>query len=87
MKNFITMMLVALAWMAQAQIQTPQPSPAGSVSSVVGLTGVKIDYSRPQMKGRKIFGDGATFLTPYGELWRTGANAGTTVSFSDDVTV
>lgn len=81
------MMLVAFAWMAQAQIQTPQPSPAGSVSSVVGLTDVKIDYSRPQMKGRKIFGDGASFLTPYGQLWRTGANNGTIISFSDDVTV
>ncbi len=87
MKNFITMMLVALTWMAQAQIQTPQPSPAGSVSSVVGLTEVKIDYSRPQMKGRKIFGDGESFLTPYGQIWRTGANNGTVVSFSDDVTV
>ncbi|MEQ8424715.1 MAG: DUF2911 domain-containing protein, partial [Cyclobacteriaceae bacterium] len=87
MKNCITMMFVALAWMAQAQIQTPQPSPAGSVSSVVGLTTVKIDYSRPQMKGRKIFGDGDSFLTPYGQLWRTGANNGTIISFSDDVTV
>lgn len=81
------MMFVAVAWMAQAQIQTPQPSPAGSVSTVVGLTDVKIDYSRPQMKGRKIFGEGASFLTPYGQIWRTGANNGTIISFSDDVTV
>lgn len=87
MKNYITIMLLAFAWTAHAQIQTPQPSPAGSVSSVVGLTDVKIDYSRPQMKGRKIFGDGADFLTPYGQIWRTGANNGTIISFSDDVTV
>ncbi|MFZ1806432.1 MAG: DUF2911 domain-containing protein [Cyclobacteriaceae bacterium] len=87
MKNCITIMLMSLAWMAHAQIQTPQPSPAGSVTSVVGLTDVKIDYSRPQMKGRKIFGDGADFLTPYGQIWRTGANNGTIISFSDDVTV
>lgn len=87
MKNCITIMLLTFVWTAQAQIQTPQPSPAGSVSSVVGLTDVKIDYSRPQMKGRKIFGDGADFLTPYGQIWRTGANNGTIISFSDDVTV
>lgn len=87
MKNFITMFFITLTVMVQAQIQTPQPSPAGSVSSVVGLTTVKIDYSRPQMKGRKIFGDGDAFLTPYGAIWRTGANNGTVISFSDDVTV
>lgn len=87
MKNCITVMLMMFAVMAYAQIQTPQPSPAGSVSSVVGLTDVKIDYSRPQMKGRKIFGEGANYLTPYGQIWRTGANNGTIISFSDDVTV
>lgn len=87
MKNFITVMLIALCWTAQAQIQTPQPSPAGSVTSVVGLTDVKITYSRPSMKGRKIFGEGSSFLTPYGQIWRTGANNGTIISFSDDVTV
>lgn len=87
MKNCITMMLVAFALVAQAQIQTPQPSPAGSTSSVVGLTEVKINYSRPQMKGRKIFGEGDAFLQPYGQIWRTGANNGTIISFSDDVTV
>lgn len=87
MKNYITILFIALAVMVQAQIQTPQPSPAGSVSSVVGLTKVKIDYSRPQMKGRKIFGDGEAFLTPYGAIWRTGANNGTIILFSDDVTV
>jgi hypothetical protein len=81
------MLLVAFALLAQAQIQTPAPSPAGSVSSVVGLTDVKINYSRPQMKGRKIFGDGAAALVPNGEIWRTGANNGTIISFSDDVTV
>ncbi len=87
MKKLITVVFVALAWVAQAQIQTPQPSPAGSVTSVVGLTEIKIDYSRPQMKGRKIFGEGANFLTPYGQIWRTGANSGTVITFGDDVTV
>lgn len=87
MKRFFAVILIALGWTAQAQIQTPQPSAAASVSTVVGLTEIKINYSRPSMKGRKIFGEGSSFLTPYGQIWRTGANAGTVISFSDDVTV
>lgn len=87
MKKLLTLLLLAICVAAQAQLRTPAPSPAASVSSVVGLTDVKIDYSRPRMKGRKIFGEGDAFLTPYGKIWRTGANAGTKISFSDDVKV
>ncbi|RJE74629.1 MULTISPECIES: DUF2911 domain-containing protein [Reichenbachiella] len=70
-----------------AQIVTPQPSPAGSVSSTVGLTDIEISYFRPQMKGRKIFGEGADYLLPYGQRWRAGANSGTIITFSSDVQV
>lgn len=87
MKNYITLLLVACSLLGQGQIQTPQPSPSGSVSTTVGLTDVKISYSRPLMKGRKIFGEGSNYLIPYGQIWRTGANNGTIISFSDDVTV
>lgn len=72
---------------AQAQITIPQPSPAGSVTTQVGLTDVHIDYFRPKVKGRMIFGEGDSFLQPYGQLWRTGANAGSKISFSTDVEV
>ena len=65
---------------AVAQIDTPQPSPAGSVYSKVGLTDVTVDYFRPGVKGRKIFGEGDSYLQPYGVLWRTGANSGTKVT-------
>ena len=68
---------------SQAQINTPQPSPGASVTQKVGLTDVSVNYSRPSVKGRKIFGD----LLPYGKLWRTGANAATKLTFSDEVTV
>ncbi len=68
---------------ASAQIKTPAPSPTGKVSQEVGLTKVEVEYSRPSIKGRKIFGD----LVPFGELWRTGANASTKVTFGDDVKV
>lgn len=80
-------MFFLAAFIAEAQVQMPQPSPAASVSTVVGLTDVKIEYSRPRAKGRKIFGDGPTMVVPYGKIWRTGANTGTKISFSDDVKI
>ena len=67
----------------EAQIKTPQSSPKSTVNQIVGLTEVSIDYSRPSAKGRIIFGD----LVPFGKVWRTGANANTTISFSDDVVI
>lgn len=87
MKKFLFAFLLITAYAVRAQIQTPAASPAGTVSSVVGLTDISIKYSRPKMKGRKIFGTGSDFLVPYGELWRTGANQGTLINFSDDVKV
>lgn len=84
MKRFV-LFAFALLLMASvnAQIKTPQPSPFSKVEQKVGLTDVTLEYSRPSMKGRKIFGD----LVPFGKLWRTGANKNTTVTFSDDVVV
>lgn len=88
MKKIALIFLLAAAFLtSEAQVQTPQPSPAGSVTSVVGLTDVKIEYFRPKRKGRKIFGEGAGYLLPYGAIWRTGANSGTKVTFSDDVKI
>jgi hypothetical protein len=68
-----------------AQIQTPAPSPACKMTQTVGLTEVTLEYSRPGKKGRTIFA--ADGLVPFGKMWRTGANAVTKVTFSDDVTV
>ena len=87
MKNTLTILLAVLCFVATAQVQTPASSPAASVTTVVGLTDVKIDYSRPRAKGRKIFGEGTNFLLPYGTIWRTGANSGTKITFGDDVKV
>jgi len=79
--------LIALLFMgvisANAQIKTPAPSPFSKITQVVGLTDVTLEYSRPAMRGRTIFGN----LVPFGKIWRTGANARTTIAFSDDVTV
>ncbi len=68
---------------ANAQIETPSASPTAKVSQKVGLTDVTIEYSRPSMKGRQIFGN----LVPYGKLWRTGANMATKLTFGDDVKI
>ena len=87
MKKLLTILLMAVCVVAEAQITTPMPSPTATVSTVVGLTDVKVAYSRPKMKGRKIYGAGADFLVPYGEIWRTGANNGTVITFGDDVKV
>jgi hypothetical protein len=89
MKKLKTGLVVAFAAMllagtqANAQIATPQPSPAGSVTQRVGLTDITVKYSRPSAKGRKIFGE----VVGYGKSWRTGANSSTILSFNDNVTI
>ena len=80
---FLTACLAMLVTLASAQIKTPQPSPTAKVSQEVGLSKVDLEYSRPSAKGRKIFGD----LVPFGELWRTGANASSKITFGEDVKV
>ena len=68
---------------ANAQINMPRPSPNASITQSVGLAEIKVAYSRPQMKGRKIFGG----VVAFDKIWRTGANSPTKVSFSDTVTI
>lgn len=84
-KNFLLLLAapVMFASSAFAQLQLPQPSPTASVSQTVGLTTITIDYSSPGVKERKVFGG----LVPYNEVWRTGANSATTITFSNDVTI
>lgn len=66
-----------------AQVRTPMASPHAKIEQTVGLTDVKIDYSRPSARGRSVYGE----LVPFGKLWRTGANANTLISFSEDVVI
>jgi len=75
------MLLAAPA--TQAQIRTPAASPQSTIMQRVGLTDITVVYSRPGAKGRAIFGT----VVPYGKRWRTGANATTSIKFSDDVTI
>ena len=77
--------LLATSLFAQAaaapKIDFPAASPAATVKQRVGLTDVEISYSRPSMKGRTIFGG----LVPYDQVWRTGANTATNITFSTAV--
>ncbi len=83
-KHFTILLLsLGVTLSSISQVQTPQPSPSSKFEQTIGLTNVSIDYSRPGMRGRTIFGD----LVPYGKLWRTGANLRTKITFSDDVTI
>lgn len=84
MKNIILFLFAGILSIgATAQIETPQPSPLAKIEQKVGLTDVTLIYSRPGMRGREIFGN----LVPYGEVWRTGANENTKITFSDEVEI
>ena len=83
-KILLTFVAAAAIMTAQAQgIKTPAPSPTQTIKQDFALSSIEVNYSRPNMKGRTVFGD----LAPYGKLWRTGANAATKVTFGEDVTV
>ncbi|SFR84281.1 DUF2911 domain-containing protein [Maribacter stanieri] len=83
--NKVVLFLLAIvaSLTVEAQINTPAPSPSAKLMQTVGLTEVSIDYSRPSMRGRKVFGN----LVPFDKLWRTGANGYTLVTFDTDVTI
>lgn len=83
MKLKVLLFLCLSASMVAAQISVPAPSPLSTVEQEVGLTDVSVNYSRPSVKGRTIFGD----LVPFGEMWRWGANASTKLKTSDDIKV
>ena len=76
--------IATVAFCADAQtIKTPQPSTTQTIKQDFGLGTIELSYSRPNMRGRKIYGD----LVPFGKVWRTGANNATTISFSDTVMI
>jgi hypothetical protein len=76
-------LMVCVSSMSFAQISIPQPSPLSTVTQEFGLGKITIEYSRPSMKGRTIFGD----LVPFDKRWRTGANASTKFKCSDNIKI
>ncbi|MGJ8684451.1 MAG: DUF2911 domain-containing protein [Nonlabens sp.] len=81
--TLLLFMSLFVATSVNAQIDAPQPSPSAMAKQTVGLTEVTLEYSRPAMRDRDIFGD----LVPFDKMWRTGANGNSTITFSDDVMV
>lgn len=85
MKSFFFALFVLFAcFQLNAQnLKTPTLSPFSEIKQEVGLTEITLSYSRPSAKGRVVMGE----LAPYGEIWRTGANASTKLTFSEEVKV
>lgn len=68
---------------AQQNLTLPQASQQAIVSQRVGLTDITVNYHRPAVNGREVWGG----LVPFDQVWRAGANENTTISFSTEVTV
>lgn len=86
MKRILITILTSgcLVFSTQAQeLKLPAPSPTATLKQDFSTSSVEINYSRPSMRGRKIFGD----LVPYGKVWRTGANTATKITFGEDVSL
>jgi len=84
-KNLLLLFTIAcllFSYNSFAQL-TPAQSSTQTIIQDFGLGKITLTYSRPNVKGRKIFG----YTEPYNAVWRTGANAATTITFTDDVTL
>jgi len=84
MKKMLLPVAILLCSYSFAQVQLPQPSPTVTVAQNFGLGKITLVYSRPSIKGRTLFADNSD-LAPVGKIWRTGANAATRLTFSDNV--
>jgi hypothetical protein len=82
MKLFPAIAIMLMTLNGYSQL-TPQPSSTQTITQQFGLGTITLTYSRPNVKGRKIFG----YVEPYNAIWRTGANSATTLLFSDDVVI
>lgn len=76
-------LVFSMASVDAQQLRTPQPSPSQTVKQDFGIGNIELSYSRPAVRGRKVFGD----LVPYGNVWRTGANNPTLLTFSEEVMI
>jgi hypothetical protein len=84
MKKIFFLFAITLSSVSFAQsLVTPQPSTPQTIKQNFGLSTIELSYSRPNTKGRVIFGD----LVPFGNVWRTGANSATTLTFGEEVTI
>lgn len=85
MKTTILLLFLLIPAITSAQITIPSLSSSAYIKQTIGLTDITVDYSRPSAKGRVIFGESG--LLPTDELWRTGANNATKISFTSSVSI
>ena len=84
MRQFLVLLcLLGILFSGHSQLRHPKASPLAKLEQDIGLTTLKIEYSRPAMRGRTIFGD----LVPWGRIWRVGANASTKFTTSDTLDI
>jgi len=83
MKNLLLCLCLLISFNISSQIQTPAPSPATKVQQTIGLTDVTLEYARPSVRNRVVFGN----LVPYDKIWRTGANENSVITFSTSVKI
>lgn len=90
MKHVRLIIILCCSWLlthfgaeAQTQLRFPQASPKSKLIQTVGLTDITIDYNRPSVRGREVWGK----MVPYQQIWRTGANEVSKISFSDDIQI
>jgi len=90
MKLNISVILFLFSVAVFGQLKHPKASPAATVVQEIGFTTIKVVYSRPAVRGRKVFGnlpDGKKGLVPYGRIWRVGANESTKISLDTDIAI
>ena len=80
MKKILLLSAIFCYSFISAQIKSPQPSPTATITQKVGVSNISVEYSRPGVKEREIFGG----LVSYGKMWRTGANKATKITFDEN---
>lgn len=80
-KNLVAASFLVLGTYVSAQFTVPPSSPRQKIEQSFSMSKITIDYGKPGVKGRKIFGD----LVPYGKVWRAGANSSTKITFEQSV--
>lgn len=81
MKKLLITALLAISVSAYSQWTFPAASPRATVEQQFSMSKITVDYGRPGVKGRKVFGD----LVPYGKVWRAGANSSTKIEFRQSI--
>jgi hypothetical protein len=79
----IVLLAASIATQAQNQLKLPSLSPTAKISQEFSTSTIEYTYSRPSLRGRKVFGD----LLPYGKAWRTGANGPTKIKLGEDLDI